>query len=60
MAEASFNRYESSDLLEMNIQTYLDIQFVANGMYHNISDNEGFYGSADRVDQLTRANSKRI
>lgn len=57
MAEASFNRYESSDLLEMNIQTYLDIQFVANGMYHNISDNEGFYGSADRVDQLTRANS---
>lgn len=57
MAEANFKRYESSDLLEMNIQTYLDIQFVANGMYQNIADNQGFYGSSDRVDQLTRVNS---
>lgn len=57
MAEASFNRYESSDLLEMSIQTWLDIKFVQNGMYSNIAESGGWYGGSERLDQLTRVNA---
>jgi hypothetical protein len=57
MVEASFKRYDSSELLELNIRSFLDLKFLSNGMYSNVSTSGGWYGGAQRIDQLTRVSS---
>lgn len=57
MVEASFKRYDSSQLLEMNLGEHLDILFLSNGMYSNVAQSGGWYGGAERLDQLTRVNA---
>ncbi len=57
MVEANFKRYDSSDLIDLNVKSYLDVQFLLNGMYSNISNDQGWHGGSDRVDQLTRVNA---
>ena len=57
MSEASFKRYDSSDLLDLNVRSYLDLKFLSNGMYSNVATSGGWYGGAQRVDQLTRVSA---
>lgn len=57
MVEASFKRYDSSELLEMNLRSHLDVLFLSNGMYSNVAESGGWYGGAERLDQLTRVNA---
>jgi hypothetical protein len=57
MVQASFKRYDASDLIELNVKSHLDIQFLSNGLYSNISNDQGWYGGSDRVDQLTRVSA---
>jgi len=54
MSTASFKRYESSDLLGLNVEQHLDIKFLENGMYSNVASGQGWYTDSSRIDTLTR------
>jgi len=54
---AVFKLYDSSDLLEFNIQQHLDSKFLLNGMYTNVELSQQWYSNS-RLDVLTRIDSK--